>query len=55
LLFPGTDETSVSAADPVAGSLLRLVVPRRDGTVSVARTFEWQLPIDLDQVGKETS
>jgi len=25
---------------------LRLVVPLEDGSVSVANTFEWQLPID---------
>ena len=31
--------------------LVRLMVPMADGTVSVANTFEWQLPIDLSGAG----
>jgi hypothetical protein len=42
LLFPGAEGSTAAADEP---AILTLVIPRSDGSVSEANTFEWRLPI----------
>ena len=47
LLFPQPDRWDNSSAASSVIDTLRVVVPRKDGTVSTGSTYAWQLPIDL--------
>lgn len=48
LLFDRPDDWPAALADATGPPVLRLVVPRRDGSYTVANTFEWTVPIEIE-------
>lgn len=47
LLFPQPDDWPAAIEDEAGVARLRLIVPDRDGTYSIANTFEWSVPIEV--------
>ena len=48
LLFMRPDDWPRAFQEEGGTPMLRLVVPRRDGSFSVANTFEWSVPIEIE-------
>lgn len=51
LLFAQPERWPDVFADASGEPVLRLVVPMRDGSVSVANTYEWSVPIEIETGG----
>jgi hypothetical protein len=50
LLFPRPDEWPEALRDEQGDTVLRLIVPRADGTFTVSSVFEWTVPIEVDGI-----
>lgn len=48
LLFERPEGWPDALANPDEGPVLRLIVPNRDGSYSIGNTFEWSVPIVVD-------
>ena len=50
LLFSQPNEWPEAIKDEEGNAVLRLIVPRADGTYTVSNVFEWSVPIEVDGV-----
>ena len=48
LLFPQPEEWPGVIEDEDGNAVLRLIVPREDGSYTVSNVFEWTVPIEVD-------